>query len=183
VLFVGHLDFYKGLDVLLDAWDMLPADRFELTVVGISNPSWDSYFRERIEAAEGVQYLGALPHGTMPAIYARHDVLAFPSLVGGVGLSTFEAMAAGVVPLVPSDEGLLRAGVDCVVVPRHEGNAWAAALTQLDADRLLLSSMADAGIVAAAATPTQYTEAVVNAYRTIAAREGLEPLMETLSHS
>ena len=96
VLFVGRLERYKGLYLLLDALRGTPNVR--LTVVG------DGSYRPELEKlAEGidVRFEGFQRHPA--AYYADADIFVMPSLgPEGFGIVTMEAMAHGL-PCVISD--------------------------------------------------------------------------------
>ncbi len=96
VLFVGRLERYKGLYLLLEALRGIPDVR--LTVVG------DGGYRQQLERlAEGinVRFEGFQSH---PAkYYAEADIFVMPSLgPEGFGIVTMEAMAHGL-PCIVSD--------------------------------------------------------------------------------
>ena len=96
VLFVGRLERYKGLYLLLEALRGTPDVR--LTVVG------DGSYRKELERlAEGidVRFEGFQRHPA--AYYAEADIFVMPSLgPEGFGIVTMEAMAHGL-PCVISD--------------------------------------------------------------------------------
>jgi glycosyltransferase involved in cell wall biosynthesis len=96
ILFVGRLERYKGLYLLLEALRGTPDVR--LTVVG------DGSYRQELERlAEGidVRFEGFQRHPA--AYYAEADIFVMPSLgPEGFGIVTMEAMAHGV-PCVVSD--------------------------------------------------------------------------------
>jgi glycosyltransferase involved in cell wall biosynthesis len=96
LLFVGRLERYKGLYLLLEALREVPDVR--LTVVG------DGSYRKELERlAEGidVRFEGFQPN---PAkYYAEADIFVMPSLgPEGFGIVTMEAMAHGL-PCITSD--------------------------------------------------------------------------------
>jgi glycosyltransferase involved in cell wall biosynthesis len=96
VLFVGRLERYKGLYLLLEALRGTPD--VQLTVVGDG-----SYRRELERFAEGidVRFEGFQRHPA--AYYAKADIFVMPSLgPEGFGIVTMEAMAHGL-PCVISD--------------------------------------------------------------------------------
>lgn len=182
VLFVGHLDFYKGLDVILDAWDLLPDSGFELTVIGLADAGWREYFLRRIDRTPNATYRQPIPASEMPKIYATHDVLAFPSLVGGVGFATLEALVSGVVAVVPDDEGVLRSGLDCLVASPNSPRMWADSLIMLGRDPVLRSRLAAEGVAAAKRLSfSSYASSVRAAYSAISEREGLESVSAALA--
>jgi glycosyltransferase involved in cell wall biosynthesis len=107
-VFVGRLVPYKGADMLLEAaMPLLKDGRMTLDVVG-DGPQMhklrDTIEYERVNGA--VNLAGWVQHDKVQDRLAESDILAFPSIRefgGGVAL---EAMAAGVVPVVPNYGGL-----------------------------------------------------------------------------
>jgi glycosyltransferase involved in cell wall biosynthesis len=178
---VGHVDFYKGLDVILDAWNVLPPSGFELTVIGAAEAAWRDYFIDRIDRTPNATYRRPVPSSEMATVYAAHDVLAFPSLVGGVGFATLEALASGLAVIVPDDEGLLRPGIDCLIASTDSPDAWAQALLTLKGDSSLRGQLAAEGVLTAKRLSfSSYVGAVRAAYSTIAERERLPSIADAL---
>lgn len=138
--YVGRLEEYKGVQVLLRALARLP-ERFCLDAVG------DGGHRAELEAlalslgvADRVKFLGHRSQHDVNRMYADFDLLAVPSQtrpnwVEQFGRIVVEAMAAGV-PMVVADSGSLpevAAGV-AVVVPESDDERWAAAIRDLSDD-------------------------------------------------
>ncbi len=90
-LYVGSVIARKGVPVLLDAWRQLTHRDAELWIAGTIGP------RERslLPDLPGLRFLGQVPHGDLPAVYASCDIFVFPSLFEGFGLVILEALAAG----------------------------------------------------------------------------------------
>ena len=110
-LYVGTIEPRKNLDVLLDAYALLPqALRQQWPLILIGYQGWRSeHLHERIKAAvsEGwVRYLGFVEANELPLIYAGARVFVFPSLYEGFGLPVLEAMASGI-PVVCSNASTL----------------------------------------------------------------------------
>ena len=110
-LYVGTIEPRKNLDVLLDAYALLPlAVRQQWPLILIGYQGWCSeHLHERIKAAvsEGwVRYLGFVQATELPLIYAGARVFIFPSLYEGFGLPVLEAMASGI-PVVCSNASTL----------------------------------------------------------------------------
>jgi glycosyltransferase involved in cell wall biosynthesis len=123
-LYAGAINARKGVPLLLDAWRRLDAGRARLTLVG-------QIRRDRVallRGLAGVAAQGRVPHAQMPAIYAAHDVLVFPSYHDGFGLVVLEAMAAGL-PVIASaasaGRDLITDGEDGFVVPAGDTEALA----------------------------------------------------------
>jgi glycosyltransferase involved in cell wall biosynthesis len=142
VLFVGRLERYKGLYLLLEALRGMPDVR--LTVVGDG-----SYRKELEQMAQGmdVRFEGFQRH---PApYYADADIFVMPSLgPEGFGIVTMEAMAHGL-PCVISDLDVHReiTGGGTAAMLFRNGNAddLRQKLHQLIRDRSLRSTYAAAG--------------------------------------
>ncbi len=110
-LYVGTIEPRKNLEVLLDAYAMLPVavrQRWPLVLTGFRG--WRSeHLHARIEVAmaEGwARYLGFVAAEELPLIYAGARLFVFPSLYEGFGLPVLEAMASGV-PVVCSNASTL----------------------------------------------------------------------------
>ncbi len=104
LLFAGSWIDHKGVYYLGDGFAALAREfpDLRLTVAGSQVDaqtvvrSFPQDVRDRVEA------LPFVPAADMPALYARHDVFIFPSLVEGMPLVLLEAMAIGL-PVVTTD--------------------------------------------------------------------------------
>ena len=110
-LYVGTIEPRKNLEVLLDAYALLPqAIRQQWPLVLIGYHGWRSeQLHARIETAmaEGwARYLGFVDADELPLIYAGARLFVFPSLYEGFGLPVLEAMASGI-PVVCSNASTL----------------------------------------------------------------------------
>lgn len=119
-LYVGTIEPRKNLEVLLDAYALLPQSiRQQWPLVLIGYRGWRSeQLHARIGAAvaEGwARYLGFVDTDELPLFYAGARLFVFPSLYEGFGLPVLEAMASGV-PVVCSNSSTL---------PEVAGNAAA----------------------------------------------------------
>ncbi len=101
VLHVATLEPRKGIEVLLDAWCLLPESlrrAFPLVMTGSSG--WkNSAFLERIDAliASGtVFHLGYVPADDLPILFSGAAVFSYPSVYEGFGLPVLDAMSSGV---------------------------------------------------------------------------------------
>ena len=137
---VARLDPLKGLDVLLDAFALVRAQRGDarLEIVGSPVLGQDRYaaaLRTRVDATPGVRLDDS--RDDIPDVMADLDVLAFPSVEPeSYGLVLVEALASGT-PAVASDHGgapeiVARATPGSArVVPVGDARALAAALLDL----------------------------------------------------
>ena len=101
VLLVATLEPRKGIDVLLDAWCLLPESlrrAFPLVMTGSSG--WkNSALLDRIAAliAGGtVRHLGYVPADVLPILFSGAAVFTYPSVYEGFGLPVLDAMSSGV---------------------------------------------------------------------------------------
>lgn len=117
LLYVGRIDPIKGLDLLIDALRLLNSE-IRLDIIG--GPSKGEYELESLKAyASGlrVNFLGPIPHRSLPRYYQRASVVAIPSCYESFGLVGLEAMAsarpvvgfarAGLSETVGNDAGIL----------------------------------------------------------------------------
>jgi len=131
VLFVGRLDAFKGLDVLLDAWAAAAPAGCELVIVG------DGPLKPGLErrAVPGVRLLGRRPPDEVRRLMLGARTLLFPTrLLEGPSLVVREAFAAGL-PVLASRLGGIPELVGPVgerwLVQADDPAAWAAALRRL----------------------------------------------------
>jgi len=98
LLFVGTLEPRKNLRRLVEAHRLLP-DAPPLTIVGAAG--WGGGDLVGDHGDGRVRFLGFVPAGDLPALYASASALCYPSLREGYGLPVLEAMAQGT-PVVTS---------------------------------------------------------------------------------
>ena len=105
ISFFGAIFFTKGLDLLIDAFNLLPPASGELHIYGpIVN---QDYFRElmsRIKADHTVTYHGGYGSKQLPAILANTDITVIPSRMESFSLVTRESLHAKV-PVIGPDIG------------------------------------------------------------------------------
>ena len=112
-LFVGRLDAFKGVTLLLDTFakvtEVLPTAC--LVVAGDGDAKQRAEFSAtvaRLGLQKSVCWLGMVSHDLIPALYSSADVLLVPSFHETYGLATLEAAACGL-PAVAADVDGLRA--------------------------------------------------------------------------
>lgn len=135
ILFVGQISWYKGLHYFLEAYDRLKIQDVKLTVIGMLHNEWSDYFKRRFsQVKKPFEYLGTVPRAEMPKYYAEADVFVFPSLGGGIGLATYEAMAAGLPVITADGDVVIRDGIDGLVIKAEDIEGWNEALSRLYED-------------------------------------------------
>jgi glycosyltransferase involved in cell wall biosynthesis len=94
VLFVGTLEPYKGVDVLLQAWEGVRREHPDahLTIVG-SGSLAASVTRAAEDVRSGLDVAGDVPHGRVLELLDRSRFLVLPSRSEGMGRVILEAFA------------------------------------------------------------------------------------------
>jgi glycosyltransferase involved in cell wall biosynthesis len=95
IVFVGLLGPRKGLHRLFEALKGLPADSWELSLLGSWVPGFDRFLADRFPSVR-YHYHGQQPRAFVRSVFLKSDVLVLPSLSEGYGLVLSEAMAHGV---------------------------------------------------------------------------------------
>lgn len=146
-LCVARLEAQKGLDLLVEAWALLPAPRPYLVVVGGGSLAADL---ERWVAERG---LGASVRLVGPArdareLYAAADGFALCSRWEGMPLTLLEAMAAGL-PCVVTDVGgvaeVSDRGRAALVVPAENPRAFADSVLEIERDPQAARALGERG--------------------------------------
>jgi L-malate glycosyltransferase len=148
VIYLGRLQFVKGVDVLLRAWpQVLARSSAQLLLAG------EGAFREKLEQlaselgiADRVRFLGKTSE--VAELLARGDLLVQPSRQEGLPNSVLEAMAARlpvVATRVSGNEDLVVDGVTGRLVPSEAPADLAEAVVTLLQDRSQAERMGSAG--------------------------------------
>lgn len=143
VIYHGRIDLHrKGLDVLLEAWQLVCDDRPELDLrlflVGTGSDA--EILQQRLQARPipGIQWVNEyiLDRGLIQQYLSAADIYTLPSRHEGFPVALIEAMACGL-PVVATDapgvpdilaQGAASGGL---MVPREDAIALAAALGQV----------------------------------------------------
>lgn len=140
LLAVGFIRPYKGLEVLLEAMRSAPH-----THVTIRGECWTEEYEAVLRSLAEHDDLrgrvdlevGYVPEPQLAPLFRAHDVLALPYLEATGSQNAALAFTHGL-PVIASDLGALvegvTDGVDGVVVPPGDVQAWAAALRSLTPD-------------------------------------------------
>lgn len=111
VVFVGRLESYKGLGVLIEAMRSFPHVKLQIAGTGPD----ENRFREQASDMKNVEFLGFVRGEAKDALFARARVVVAPSIWHEpLGLVAYEALLHGT-PAIVSDRGgmqeVIEAGV------------------------------------------------------------------------
>ena len=120
LLCAGTLEPRKGIDTLLDAWELLAHENAVPVPLVLAGPyGWgSSHLMRRLDELRprGVRYLGRVERGELVKLFQAARVFVYPSSYEGFGCPAAEALACGVpvvatsassLPEVVGDAGLL----------------------------------------------------------------------------
>jgi alpha-1,3-rhamnosyl/mannosyltransferase len=149
VLFVGTIEPRKNVDLLLDAFESLPAsirEHYQLVIAGPAG--WASH--HTLARLRHVHYLGYVPEAVLPSLTAGAAAFVYPSLYEGFGFPVVQAMAAGT-PVITSNLSSLPeiAGDAALLVDPRSQTELHHALSRLLTSDGLRAALASAGRVRA----------------------------------
>ena len=146
-IFVGRLEEYKGITLLLDAFEKIESTTVQLLIVG------DGNLRNKIEHKASnirrIHYMGRSDFAEVMEALAISDVVVVPSSFEPWGLVVNEAMAAGL-PVIASNrvgcvDDLVQHGITGLIFPTGDTTALEMAMQRLAGDKLLRKQMGEAG--------------------------------------
>jgi len=165
ILFVGRHIERKGICYLIEAAKQLPADQFEIHIVGVGDltdelkkqaANLDERRERRDERREtrdescDIVFTGKLSPADLEAEYRNANVFTLPAIVDhkgdteGLGVVLIEAMELGL-PIVASNVGgipdVVVDGVSGLLVPEKDPTALAEAFKRLAADPKLVQTL------------------------------------------
>lgn len=118
ILFVGRLVPVKGVDTLIEAFEVVARERldWDLAIAGIGDANDDLRAGVPEWLQERVHWLGFVDHTQLPKLYASCHIFALLSRSEPWGVVATEALASGL-PLVASDI----AGAPVEIVGKYGG--------------------------------------------------------------
>lgn len=143
--FVGRLEPFKGASTLIDALASI-RDDVRLLIAGTGvDPEYVQSVNEAAERDRRIHLIGSVNHDALPKFLSSVDVIAVPSRIMETGpLVVQEAHATGV-PVLGADLGgiteRIRHGVDGLLLPFDDPQAWAHAIHELASNRPLLARL------------------------------------------
>lgn len=143
IAYVGSLAWQKGVHVLIEAVNGLPAEGVRLAIYGdlTHYPDYVADLRARAQHP-GIRFAGPVDRASLWARLSEADLLAVPSLWHETSsLAAQEAFAAGV-PVLASDLGALRERVqheqNGLLIAPGDARAWRRQFKRVLADPALL---------------------------------------------
>jgi glycosyltransferase involved in cell wall biosynthesis len=147
-LYVGNLEAYQGIDLLLQAMRVMPPQgRCHLVIIGGDEESVRAYRQaaERDGLGVDVRFLGPRPLSALPGFLAQADILCSPRLKGvNTPMKVYSYMASGrsiVATAIRSHTQVLDEGSAELVEPTPD--AFAAGLARLSASPALRAALAE----------------------------------------
>ena len=141
VLFVGTIEPRKNLDLLLDAYESLPASTREEVSLVVAGPlGWAP--DRTVARLRAVRYLGYVAERDLAPLTAAAEAFVYPSLYEGFGFPVAQAMAAGT-PVITSNVSSLPeiAGDAALLVDPRSQSELRAALARLLGSEALRNSL------------------------------------------
>lgn len=96
-IFVGSLNYRKGLDIAIEALDYINNPKIILDIFGPGN------VKNAFSKSSNVNYKGTIPFGLSQSKISEYDLLILPSRFDGWGVVVNEALLAGV-PVICSNQ-------------------------------------------------------------------------------
>lgn len=141
VLYVGQLNFRKGLRYAIEAFKQLRHPNKEFVIVG---PKAGVTGLEKTTIPEGVVFTGTLKGEELKEQYRKASVFVLPSLEEGLALVQLEALSFGVPILITTNTGgddIIRNGQQGFIVEPGNAKALAEKLQLMAGDHTLLQCM------------------------------------------
>lgn len=154
VIAIGALIPRKNLDVLIDAVAELPPGAATPRLLIVGDGQERDRLQTRIDALpdpDGVRLLGRVEDDALGPLLRGAIGLVHPALVEGFGLTTIEAMSAGV-PVVAAATGALPevVGEAGVLLAPDDVAGWARAISKLASDEAWRGELRERGLEMAA---------------------------------
>jgi len=176
-LYVGNLEHYQGIDLLLDAIAQLPSERpCNLVVIGGSEAATRHYSERAsgMRIGDRVRFLGHRSLSTLSHYLEQADILCSPRLRGvNTPMKIYSYMASGKAILatdIPGHGQVLDS--DCALMAPATPAGIAAGLAELLADSELRERLGRNAAANAARlySATAFTDRLTRAYATIGGR-------------
>ena len=156
VLLSATLEPRKGIDVLLDAWGLLPLQqRRECPLILTGSSGWRNealLAKLAAHVREGtVRHLGYVPSDVLSVLFSGASVFCYPSFYEGFGLPVLDAMSSGVPVICRAGTSMAEfAQGACLLCDTGEPAELAVNLESLLNSQSMQSSWAEKGLCQAA---------------------------------
>lgn len=150
IVYLGRIDWTKGIDIVIKALKYIPDEAIELDVYGIvQGRNADKYFgklkRFAKQSDNRIKFLAPVPNADTTSLLRKYHYLVIPSIWMETGpLVVLEAFSAGT-PVIGSDLGgikeLVQNHKNGILVPIESVNAWRDVLKKVSRDRELLKEL------------------------------------------
>jgi glycosyltransferase involved in cell wall biosynthesis len=148
VLFVGALERVKGVDVLLDAWQLVRDRRSGVRLVIVGKGSMEAEVRRRAAGDPDIEMVGLVPREALRDLLDAATLVVLPSRSEGLGRVVLEASARSR-PVVASRVGgipeLVEDGETGLLVQPEDPAALAAAVLRILDDPAAAAEMGRRG--------------------------------------
>jgi starch synthase len=149
LLYVGQINFRKGLRYAVEAFNMLKHPNKEFVIVG---PVTSITGLENTQIPEGVRFVGILKGRELEEAYASATAFVLPTIEEGLSLVQGEAMAAGLPLITTTNSGgddILEDGVQGFILPPADSYALLGAFQILADSPEMVQSMGSAALARA----------------------------------
>jgi len=151
VMYVGNLEAYQGIGLLLESFSLVLKELVEASLVIIGgDPSHINLYRDQAQSLgieERVHWLGSKPIEALPSYLSQADILVSPRLKGiNTPMKLYSYLGSGRATLVtdlPTHTQLVDETVAMIAVP--EPKAFAKGMLSLIRDANLRSRLGRAG--------------------------------------
>jgi glycosyltransferase involved in cell wall biosynthesis len=143
VLWLGQVVVRKGIQYLIAAARLLPAERLRFVVAGPLGITTEAVR----SAPSSMSFLGPIARDRASDLYRSADLFVFPTLSDGFGVTQLEAMAHGLPVIATRNCGeVVEDGVNGLVIPARDPQALAKAIEEVAFDDRRLASMSAAAL-------------------------------------
>jgi glycosyltransferase involved in cell wall biosynthesis len=143
VLWLGQVVLRKGIQYLMAAARLLPAERLRVVIagpIGIAAQAIES-------APTSMSFVGPITRDRASELYQSADLFVFPTLSDGFGVTQLEAMSHGLPVIATRNCGeVVEDGVNGLVIPARDPEALATAIEEVAFDDRRLASMSAAAL-------------------------------------
>jgi glycosyltransferase involved in cell wall biosynthesis len=146
LVFAGRINQVKGIDLILQALQSIPADKVELSIYGKEESSeYYVHCRTLSKGMKNVHWRGLLPRQQILSAFGQHDMLCLASAFSEMSpLVIQEAFAAGIPVLASEVYGnaeLIQHGKNGLLFPFKSVDGFRKQVLRLIAEKELLPSL------------------------------------------